>query len=134
MASVAPSYVVIGQPVPRIEGKVNWTFTGQNYNMYQKEHDELFAAIRRNQPINNGKRMATSTLCLPRSRRTFREKCPSAVSSAGTPSMLTSDEGEAVPSISAQTVALTPASASIVGVSVKFDGATADTSAMILDN
>ena len=30
--------------------------------MYQKEHDELFAAIRRNQPINNGKRMATSTL------------------------------------------------------------------------
>jgi myo-inositol 2-dehydrogenase/D-chiro-inositol 1-dehydrogenase len=49
-------------PVPRIEGKTNWTFTGQNYNMYQKEHDELFAAIRRNQPINNGKRMATSTL------------------------------------------------------------------------
>src|SRR5947209_6432002 len=49
-------------PVPRIEGKTNWTFTGQQYNMYQKEHDELFAAIRRNQPINNGKRMATSTL------------------------------------------------------------------------
>jgi myo-inositol 2-dehydrogenase/D-chiro-inositol 1-dehydrogenase len=49
-------------PVPRIEGKTNWSFTGQQYNMYQKEHDELFAAIRRNQPINNGKRMATSTL------------------------------------------------------------------------
>ncbi len=30
--------------------------------MYQKEHDELFAAIRKNTPINNGVRMATSTL------------------------------------------------------------------------
>jgi hypothetical protein len=30
--------------------------------MYQREHDRLFAAIRKNQPINNGKRMATSTL------------------------------------------------------------------------
>jgi predicted dehydrogenase len=49
-------------PVPRIEGKTNWTFTGKQYDMYQKEHDEMFAAIRKNQPINNGKRMATSTL------------------------------------------------------------------------
>ena len=30
--------------------------------MYQKEHDLLFAAIRKDQPINDGKRMATSTL------------------------------------------------------------------------
>jgi predicted dehydrogenase len=49
-------------PTPRIEGKTTWTFSGQQYNMYQKEHDEMFAAIRKNQPINNGKRMATSTL------------------------------------------------------------------------
>jgi myo-inositol 2-dehydrogenase/D-chiro-inositol 1-dehydrogenase len=49
-------------PVPRIEGKTNWTFTGQQYNMYQREHDLLFAAVRKNQPINDGKRMATSTL------------------------------------------------------------------------
>jgi myo-inositol 2-dehydrogenase/D-chiro-inositol 1-dehydrogenase len=49
-------------PIPRIEGKTNWAFSGQQYNMYQKEHDMLFAAIRKNQPINNGKRMATSTL------------------------------------------------------------------------
>ena len=32
------------------------------YNMYQREHDLLFASIRRNQPMNDGKRMATSTL------------------------------------------------------------------------
>jgi predicted dehydrogenase len=49
-------------PVPHIEGKTNWTFTGQQYNMYQREHDVMFAAIRKNEVINNGKRMATSTL------------------------------------------------------------------------
>jgi predicted dehydrogenase len=49
-------------PVPRIEGKTTWTFTGQQYNMYQKEHDLLFASIRKGQPMNDGKRMATSTL------------------------------------------------------------------------
>ena len=48
--------------MPRIEGKTNWTFTGQQYNMYQREHDVLFAAIRKGQPVNNGKRMATSTM------------------------------------------------------------------------
>jgi len=42
--------------------KVKWTFDGPKYDMYQKEHDELFAAIRRNTPINNGDRMATSTM------------------------------------------------------------------------
>ncbi len=42
--------------------KVKWTFEGTKYDMYQKEHDELFAAIRKNTPINNGDRMATSTL------------------------------------------------------------------------
>ena len=49
-------------PPPRIEGKTNWTFSGQQYNMYQREHDLLFASIRKNQPMNDGKRMATSTL------------------------------------------------------------------------
>jgi len=49
-------------PQPRIEGKTNWTFSGQQYNMYQREHDVLFAAIRKNTPVNNGKRLATSTM------------------------------------------------------------------------
>lgn len=49
-------------PVPRIEGKTNWTWSGEKYDMYQREHDVLFASIRRNQPVNDGKRMATSTL------------------------------------------------------------------------
>jgi len=49
-------------PSPRITGKTKWTFEGQKYDMYQKEHDELFAAIRKGQVINDGERMATSTL------------------------------------------------------------------------
>ncbi|MEO8369482.1 MAG: gfo/Idh/MocA family oxidoreductase, partial [Candidatus Solibacter sp.] len=49
-------------PQPRIAGKVNWTFSGQQYNMYQREHDLLFASIRKGQPMNDGKRMATSTM------------------------------------------------------------------------
>jgi len=49
-------------PVPRIEGKVNWTWQGEKYDMYLREHDILFASIRKGQPINDGKRMATSTL------------------------------------------------------------------------
>lgn len=47
---------------PRIEGKTNWTWTGQPYDMYQREHDLLFASIRKKAPMNDGKRMATSTM------------------------------------------------------------------------
>ena len=49
-------------PVPRVTGKTNWTWSGQKYDMYQREHDVLFASLRKNQPVNDGKRMATSTL------------------------------------------------------------------------
>jgi myo-inositol 2-dehydrogenase / D-chiro-inositol 1-dehydrogenase len=49
-------------PIPRIEGKSNWTWSGSHYDMYQREHDVLFASIRKQQPVNDGKRMATSTL------------------------------------------------------------------------
>ncbi len=54
-------------PNPRIttrgaNPKTKWTFEGQKYDMYQKEHDELFAALRKGTPINNGERMTTSTL------------------------------------------------------------------------
>jgi hypothetical protein len=49
-------------PMPRITGEKKWTFEGTKNDMYQAEHDALFQAIRRNQPINNGERMATTTL------------------------------------------------------------------------
>ncbi|MBI5083629.1 MAG: Gfo/Idh/MocA family oxidoreductase [Acidobacteria bacterium] len=49
-------------PVPRIEGQNKWTYEGPRNDMYQAEHDALFASIRKGQPINDGKWMATSTM------------------------------------------------------------------------
>jgi predicted dehydrogenase len=40
----------------------DWYYAGPAKNMYQTEHDELFAGIRSGQPINNGAYMARSTL------------------------------------------------------------------------
>ena len=48
--------------VPIIEGETNWRYEGQRPNMYQVEHDELFASIRAGKPINDGTRMARTTL------------------------------------------------------------------------
>ena len=43
---------------PRIEthGKIKWQFQGEQYDMYQREHDVLFASIRNGKPMNDGKR------------------------------------------------------------------------------
>jgi predicted dehydrogenase len=45
-----------------IKGENSWKYDGPNNNMYQTEHDELFASIRNGKPINNGVRMANSTM------------------------------------------------------------------------
>lgn len=46
-----------------VRGKSNWRFREtQATNMYQNEHDELFASIRNGKPINDGVWMAQSTL------------------------------------------------------------------------
>ncbi|MFN0055011.1 MAG: Gfo/Idh/MocA family protein [Planctomycetales bacterium] len=42
--------------------EVKWKFRGQKGDMYQTEHNELFASIRNAQPINNGDYMTRSTL------------------------------------------------------------------------
>lgn len=47
---------------PIIKGAKSWRFTGQKNNMYQQEHDELFASIRSGKPINDGQWEAQSTL------------------------------------------------------------------------
>jgi predicted dehydrogenase len=39
-----------------------WTFTGEDNDIYQTEHNELFASIRSGKLINNGEYMAKSTL------------------------------------------------------------------------
>jgi len=46
-----------------IKGKNAWRFREEgSKDMYQVEHDELFASIREGKPINDGERMAKSTL------------------------------------------------------------------------
>jgi myo-inositol 2-dehydrogenase / D-chiro-inositol 1-dehydrogenase len=45
-----------------ITGKNKWRYDGKKNNMYQTQHDELFAAIRNGNPINDGEWMANSTM------------------------------------------------------------------------
>ncbi len=45
-----------------IHADQTWVYEGPQNQMYQTEHDELFAAIRRGRPINNGDYMTKSTL------------------------------------------------------------------------
>ena len=45
-----------------ISGKNKWRYRGPKTNMYQVEHNEMFAAIRAGKPINNGEAAAQSTL------------------------------------------------------------------------
>ncbi|MGB5555282.1 MAG: Gfo/Idh/MocA family oxidoreductase [Flavobacteriaceae bacterium] len=45
-----------------LKGKENWNFRGEKNNMYQTQHDELFAAIQNGTAINDGQFMAQSTL------------------------------------------------------------------------
>ena len=47
----------------QITGQTNWKFgKGKKPNMYQVEHNELFAAIRNGKPINNGDYMTKSSM------------------------------------------------------------------------
>ncbi len=45
-----------------INGETEWKYKGPGNNMYQTEHDEFFKSIRDGKPLNNGDRMAKSTL------------------------------------------------------------------------
>jgi predicted dehydrogenase len=45
-----------------VTGENKWKYKGPKNNMYQTEHDELFASIRSGKPINNGEYMTRSTL------------------------------------------------------------------------
>ena len=45
-----------------ITGENAWNYTGRGGEMYQIEHNELFASIRSGKPINDGQKMAHSSL------------------------------------------------------------------------
>lgn len=45
-----------------ITGKSKWQYQGEKNDMFQTEHDELFASIREGKPMNDGEWMANSTM------------------------------------------------------------------------
>src|SRR5205807_4388522 len=53
-----------GWQPPIIKGKQTWRYkeSGPSTDMYQTEHNELFASIRSGKPINDGEWMAQSTM------------------------------------------------------------------------
>ncbi len=51
-----------GWQAPFTQGKESWRYHGPKTDMYQNEHDELFASIRAGKPLNDGVRMAHTTL------------------------------------------------------------------------
>jgi predicted dehydrogenase len=51
-----------GWSAPVLRGETAWRYDGPKNDMYQTEHDELFASIRKGEPINDGVWMAQSTL------------------------------------------------------------------------
>lgn len=54
----------LGKGKPRIEspdGKIKWQWDGEEYDMYQREHDVLFQSIRAGKPKNDDLNLATST-------------------------------------------------------------------------
>lgn len=48
--------------MPSTKGETNWRYKGARPDMYQIEHDEMFASIRAGNPINNGVRLAHTTM------------------------------------------------------------------------
>jgi predicted dehydrogenase len=48
--------------MPFIQGEDAWRYSGPTNNMYQTELEEFIASIRAGRPINDGKRMAQTTL------------------------------------------------------------------------
>lgn len=48
--------------VHKISGKNNWEYQGEKKDMYQVQHNELFASIRAGKPMNDGEMMANSTM------------------------------------------------------------------------
>ncbi len=57
--------LLLGGGQPRIQapdGQIKWQFQGEEYDMYQREHDVLFSSIRSGKPKNDDLNLATSTL------------------------------------------------------------------------
>ncbi len=53
---------IAGWADPVIRAREAWKYRGEKINMYQQEHNELFASIRKGEPINDSEWMAHSTM------------------------------------------------------------------------
>lgn len=53
---------ILGWSRVQIRGEESWKYRGPNNDMYQTEHNELFASIRDGNPINDGDWMSSSTM------------------------------------------------------------------------
>lgn len=62
VAGTSGSAVIGGAFGHEITGKNKWAFQGERNDMYQVEHDELFASIRARKPVNDGETMARSSM------------------------------------------------------------------------
>jgi myo-inositol 2-dehydrogenase/D-chiro-inositol 1-dehydrogenase len=63
LTGTAGTAKIPGWQSPVIRGKETWRYRGPKpVDMYQQEHNELFASIRKREPINDGHWMAQSTL------------------------------------------------------------------------
>ena len=52
----------IGRQTHLISGRNSWSYEGEKNNPYETQHEELFAAIRADKPLNEGELMANSTM------------------------------------------------------------------------
>jgi predicted dehydrogenase len=53
---------IIDRGIHEITGKNKWVYQGEKNDMYQTQHNELFAAIRQGKALNDGERMSESTM------------------------------------------------------------------------
>ena len=51
-----------------VTGKSKWAYSAESNNMYETQHEELFASIRKGKPINDGIKMANSSMLAVLSR------------------------------------------------------------------
>lgn len=58
----AKGVAALGGRTLEIDTGEKWVYRGEKNNQSQTEHDELFASIRKGEPINNGEYMSKSTL------------------------------------------------------------------------
>ncbi len=61
MGNKGRSYINVGS-LHEIVGKETWKWDGERSNMYQNEHNTLFAGIRKGEYFNDGERAANSTM------------------------------------------------------------------------